>query len=156
MYQMVFGRHRPFQTKWVQPLFTKYLKTEELYRSFMKTLCQTVLNVTDAIGDYFSAQINSDQLVNCSVAIAATNASLVGTVTVQASNDPFPATYTPSLPTPTNWVDVPNTQVALSGGTPQLVRMSIPPCFQWIRVHVKVTTAGNGSKILCNFFAQGI
>lgn len=118
----------------------------------MRYLSTSVISGVDLGATRNSAAIPTDQLSHCSVVATVTGAtSPVGTVKIQASNDPCPPGFEPQF-TPTNWVDVASASVAVSdNGTVQIGVTTIAHRF----VRVQYTrTSGSGGTITANIFAR--
>lgn len=108
----------------------------------MRQICESIINAQDATVNQTSSKLDSGQLVNASFHAFFTANDAVGTLVIQASNDPVPNGSQRNQFTPTNWVDVPNTSTAVATGTSKLILIS-NIAYSWLRV--KWTPSGGSA-----------
>lgn len=119
----------------------------------MKFLNADILSAVDTASANGN-QIDASQLYIASFHAVFGDATAVGTIKVQASNDIFDAFYLPGFFTVTNWVDIASASVNVTAGGQVL----IPPLtlsYRWIRV-VYTRTSGGSTVVNVNMQAQAL
>lgn len=109
----------------------------------MRRFNKVVLSAAAASASTASSVIDSNQIISMSFQGFATNASAIGVVKAQASNDPTPLGYDAQSFVPTNWTDIPAATASLAG-TATSALVNIPSAnYRWMRA--VFTDAGAGS-----------
>ena len=122
----------------------------------MKYLNYPVLSAVDT-ASITSAKIDSNQLLGASFHVILGDATVAGSVKIQASNDPSPTNYTAQYNfTPTNWVDIPGASATISAGAPVLITIpNTSVIYRWMQV-VFTHVSGGSSTILVNMMAVSV
>lgn len=121
----------------------------------MRQECITILSASD-VADVNGGKIDSSQLVNASFQARWSDIDLIGTIKIQASNDPVPNGATRSQFTPTNWTDIPNATIAIAGGSVGsgfIILQNM--AFSYIRAVLLAGTPGTGTAVV-NMDAVGV
>lgn len=109
----------------------------------MRMLNDQVFTAADLSINEVSSAVDASYIIWVSLQLVAAGSSPVGTIKLQASNDMIQAANLASLTTPTNWNDIPNTTVNVSGnGSYVIPKTEIS--YQWIRA-VWTATSGTGT-----------
>lgn len=115
----------------------------------MKQVNANILSDVDT-ATVTGAAIDSSQIVSASFQAVFGDATAVGTVKLQASNDLDPQGPVSSF-TPTNWTDIPSASAAIASGASALI--TIPNMsYRWIR-SVYTRTSGGSTTVNVNMFA---
>ncbi len=107
-----------------------------------KTSIQGIVANTDIFSNYF----DTNQVVMCSAQLVALG-DVLGNFKLQSSDDTIK---------PINWVDVPNTAIAVNGaGTYAIPKFEISSNFHRL-VFIDVSSGMSTGNITCNLFCQGM
>lgn len=111
----------------------------------MNRFNKIILSAAAASASTATGAVDTNQIISISFQGFASNASAIGTIKAQASNDPTPKGYDAQQSgfTPTNWVDIPAATASIAGtATPGLI--TVPQAsYRWMRA--VFTDAGAGS-----------
>lgn len=118
----------------------------------MKNVNCLALSAVDTSTQIGSA-IVADQLVSASFQTIFADATVIGVVKIQASNDINNAMYNNGF-VPTNWTDIPSATAAVTAGTSTLITLN-NVVYQYLRV-VFTYTSGGSSTIIVKMSAFGI
>jgi hypothetical protein len=116
-------------------------------------LCVNVLTGSDA-ANINGIQINSNQLVSASFHAYFGDSGAVGTLKIQASNDPCSYGNLAADFTVANWVDIPGTSTAVTGGASKLITIA-QTSYRWMRA-VWTATSGGTTTINVNMNAISV
>ena len=112
----------------------------------MHYLSETIISASDATSQT-SIVVDSNQLISASFQAHFGDATAVGTLQIQGSND-LPS----NISAPTTWTNLPNASAAVTAGAAVLI---VVPTLsvRWVRAVYTSTTPGS-TTIIVNIFAQ--
>lgn len=120
----------------------------------MRNVNSIVLSGADT-GSVNGNAIDANQLISGSFHAVFGDATAVGTVKIQASNDVAPIQYTGSNGvgpfTPSNWADIPSASASVTGGASVIISLA-QMNYRWVRA-VYTHTAGGSSTVIVNMNA---
>lgn len=119
----------------------------------MKRVSKNVLSAIDTASQN-GEQIDSNQLIQASFQPIFGDATAVGVVKVQMSNDVANCTAQPGDFVVTNWSDIPGATSAVAAGVGAPISLA-NMAFRWIRV-VYTRTSGGSTTVNVNMLAMSI
>ncbi len=84
----------------------------------------SIINAVDSANNITGSKLDVNQVVNMSVQIIGSGASVAGVLKLQASNDTPTGDTNRGQFTPTNWVDITNATATVAGTTQQLINLT--------------------------------
>lgn len=110
----------------------------------MRPINEQVLTAADASKDEASAPIRADQLFYMSVQAIMTGTSS-GTLKLQFSNDPCEGSIGQKVPVPTNWSDIANASVTITGTAGVFAIPKTELCYRFVRVMFAKNNGASGT-----------
>ena len=112
-----------------------------------------ILSASDA-SSQSGMQVDTNQILCASFQAVFGDATAVGTVKIQASNDIYNSGYTPGSFAVTNWSDIPSASATITAGGIALIPKT-DLCYRWIRA-VYTSSSGGSSTVNITMNALGI
>lgn len=118
----------------------------------MRNTCVSILSAADT-ATVNGGATDANQIVSASFQSIFGDVTAVGTIKIQASNDPTLGQPRANF-TPTNWTDIPSASAAVAAGVAPLIL--IPNmAFSWVRA-VYTRTSGGSTTVVVNMNALSI
>jgi hypothetical protein len=106
-------------------------------------------------GNVTGQNVDAGQIVSASFQVVNGDATAVGTVKIQMSNDICTFGNVAASFTPTNWTDIASASVAVASGVAANPIVISQMCFRWIRA-VYTRTSGGSTTIAVQINSLGV